>query len=68
MTHPPRDISDTIALIQVQFKTLGMGFNHPRVVAWMQRCGFETKHHISPEAYQSLAKKLHDLPLNRKTS
>lgn len=57
----PTDLSDDIACVQVLFQLTGLSWQSDRVRAWMGRCGFESKHDLTPAAYRTLVKHLRQI-------
>lgn len=50
------DFSDVQAWVRVWFEQLGAGWgwDHPRLLAWMERVGCPSRHHLTFEQYQCL--------------
>lgn len=59
----PQDLSHEIAAIACYFDIHGFTWSHPRVLAYLDRCGAPTKHHLSPKELKNLLKQLENLPI-----
>lgn len=55
------DLSDEIAEVEVCFKVTGLSWDHPRVKSWLNRCGFDSRHHITAAGYNALVRSLRNL-------
>jgi hypothetical protein len=61
------DLSDEISQMQIKFRILSSitgdrwNWEHPRVLAWMQRCGFSSRYDLGRQHYQTLLRRMDEV-------
>ena len=60
------DLSETLVALQCLFQMHSFTWQHPRVLAYLERCKAKTRHHLTPKQLKNLLEKLEQLPCPEK--